>query len=448
MSDGNAVVAHAVVRDRFANAPVLPFERGAQWFAAGRQVAWGAPFFLPLATLLTLLARWQLDLFGTGNLIVLSYLSDAIVFTWVFMGIGAQRRQPGLSPWRAGHQDLAGRWRVVAVCSLWGLPAALVSYAMFAFAPDLVKALVLLLGSNGLGLAAVLVLGLAAAYATFLLSLLPVLAAIQAGRDVHANFKIAGLWALRALRAGHRPLAVVFVSFVTGCVLAGAGLTYLYGHVPSQWLLENPGLDALLNYWYPWPGLFAALWVFLAMLHPMASDLLQAADVDLSDEILAPEHKAHFGERHVGWVLCQFGFGMRSLAALCVLLGLLYASVLGGGDFMAWMGSATLLYLGGKLLTAMGRQRRQRAAAREEAAGAAAAQLPWWVRWAHGLLTLSLWFFLLGALGVSALLGLGNALTEGRGGWDVLWQGAAFLFLPPLVLWGARWALRKRYPVQ
>jgi hypothetical protein len=234
------------------------------------------------------------------------------------------------------------------------LPAAGVSHAIFALAPDLIKALVLVVGSNLAGLTALLLLVMAAAYATFLLSMLPVLAAIQAGRDVHANFKIAGLWALRAVRAGRRPLAVVFVTFVSGCVIAGAGLTYLYGYLPVQWLQENPGLDALLGYWYPWPGLFVALFVFLSILQPMATDLLDAADQDLSDEILGHEQKAQYGERHMGWVLRQFGFGLRVMAAFTLLMSMVYAWVGVATDFGMAFGSPVLLYALGKWLTSKG----------------------------------------------------------------------------------------------
>lgn len=356
MTEGTTSTTQNSVPSPFANAPVLPFDLSAQWFARSRSVAWHSPFFLLAATFFTLLARWRLDLFGSGELIVLSYLSDAIVFTWVFMGVAALH-DPSASPLREGRLALAGRWRVLALCSLWGLPAAAVSHAMFAYAPDLIKALVLAMGSNLAGLATLLVVVMTAAYLTFLLSMLPVLAAIQAGRDVHANFKISGLWAMRALRAGHRPLAAVFVTFITGCVLAGAGLTYLYGHLPVKWLQENPGLDTVLSYWYAWPGLFVALYVFLALLHPMATDLLAAADQDLSDEIFSNDQKTQYGERHIGWVLCQFGFGMRVLAAFTVLLFVVYESIGGAADYGSGLGAAVVLFVVGKWLTSKGKAR-------------------------------------------------------------------------------------------
>ena len=369
MSDTATPVALPQVADRFANAPVLPFDQGARWFAQARRVAWQLPFFVLTATALTLLARWQLDLFGTGNLIVLSYFTDALVFTWVFLGVAGRDSDPAGSALRSGFAALRGRWWAVTVCGLWGLPAALVSHTMFAFAPELIKALVLAVGSHVAGLVALLLLVMAAAYATFLLSLLPVLAAIQAGRDPEARFKVAGLWALRALRAGRRPLAAVFVSFISGCVVAGTVLSYAYGHLSVAWLQQNPELDAVLAYWYPWPGLLVALYLFVALLHPMATDLLAAADVDLSDEILVHAHKALYGERHVGWLLRRAGFALRALAALSVLLSLMYGAVLGSDNAADWFFAAVFFYGIGQICTKWG-QKRQRA---QEAAQAAAA---------------------------------------------------------------------------
>lgn len=344
----------AGVRSPFANALILPFELGADWLACGQSIARKAPFFLLAATLITLLARWQLDLVGTGELIVLSFFTDAVVFTWVYMGVAA-RLVFAAPPLRSGYRALAGRWQVVATCGLWGMPAAAVSYAMFAYAPELVTALVLLVGSNLAGLAALLVVLLFAAYVTFLLSLLPVLSAIQCALDPHANFKVAGLWALRALRAGHRPLAVVFVTFITACVLAGAGLTYLFGHMPVQWLQDHAQIRAVLDYWYAWPGLFVALFVFLSMLHPMAFDLLAAADQDLSDEVIGHAHKALHGERHIGWVLQQFGFGLRVLAAFSFLLAVMYAAIGAADSMPSGLALAPVMYGMGKWLSSLGK---------------------------------------------------------------------------------------------
>lgn len=91
------------------------------------------------------------------ELIVLSYLTDAVVFTWVFFWGATRAAEFAGSALRSGYHALKGHW--------W-----------------------------------------AAAYATFPLSLLPVLAALQAGRDAHSTFKVAGLWALR-VRASARTVA-------------------------------------------------------------------------------------------------------------------------------------------------------------------------------------------------------------------------------------------------
>lgn len=341
----------------FANAPVLPFELSSQWFASGRSIAGTTPFSLLFAAALTLAARWQLDFWGTGQMIVLSYLTDAIIFAWFFMGLTVRLQDSSSSVLRAGRRALQGHWRRVALSSLWGLPAALASSLMFIFAPEVIKSLIVLVGSNLVGLAGLVVALLLAAYLTFLLSMLPVLAAIQSARDAHATFKVAGLWALRALRAGHRPLAAVFATFISGCIVAGATLTYLYGHLPVRWLLQTPELDALLQYWYPWPGLFVAMLVFLSILHPMATDLLGAADLDLSDEIADDAQKSAYGDRHVGWLLRRAGFVLRSLAALSLLLGLMYGLVVGSGEAAVWFGIAVVLYVVGKLCDRWGKRR-------------------------------------------------------------------------------------------
>lgn len=430
-------------RDPFANAPVLPYELASQWFARARPIASRHAVFLLCVTGLVLLARWQLDLFGHGELIVLSYFTDAILFTWVFMGLQARDADPAARVGAAGRHALQGRWRALALCGLWGLPAAMVSHSLFAAAPDLIKVLVLLLGNNLVGLLALLLAVVAAAYATFLLSLLPVLAAIQAGRDAQAGFRVAGLWAFRALRAGRRPLAAVFISFLVGCVLAGAVLTYAYGHIPAAVWLQYPGLDETLGYWYPWPGLFVALYVFLALLHPMAQDMLTAADVDLSDEILATHHKDAHGERHVDWLLRWAGFALRAGAALCLLLGLLYDSVLGGNNWLEWAGSALVLYVGGKLLAFWGRRQPSPAAA--PAAGepdATAAALPTGVRVILALLKLAQWLSLLGLAGLQMLLFLASAVSgNGAGAGDLL----LWIVLVPLACYLARKGLERRY---
>jgi hypothetical protein len=335
----------------FANAPVLPFAMGHDWFMQARSVWWRHVFFLAFATLVILVARWQLDLAERGVVIVLSYLSDAVVFTWVFLGLRESEAGVAKSPFAGGRQALRGRWRKVMLSSLWGLPAALASYLVFAFAPEAIKVLVLALGVNALGVAALVLVVMAGAYVTFLLCMLPVLAGVHAARDGGAGFKVGGLWAFRALRCGWRPLLVVFVAFIVACFVAGTALTWTFGHLPAAWFTADNELMGLLGYWYPWPGLLVAMNLFMALLFPMVSDLLAAADTDLSDEIASQAQKDLEGQRFVGHVWARAALLMRTAAAASVLFGLVYGAVFNDmGQFTDWFGVAVVFYvLGGGL---------------------------------------------------------------------------------------------------
>lgn len=341
--------------DRFANAPVLPFGLGHEWMVRARAV-WRSNFgFLLLATLLVLGARWQLDFMEGAVIIFLSYLSDGILFTWVFLGLQRQPGEPGqlglLVGWRAllaGWRALKGRWKAVLLSSLWGLPAAGASYALFAFGPQLIEALVLAIGINLVGIATLLALVLTAAFITFLLCMLPVLAGVHAARDEHAGFRVGGLWAYRGIRSGWRPLLVVFMVFICACAVAATVLTWTIGHLPVEWLANDSGWTQGLGYWYPWPGLLVAMNFFLALLQPMVGDLLQAADTDLSDEITSAQHKEREGQQFVRIVLRRVAFAVRTAAAFCVLFGLLYSTVLGEmQQLVDWLGAAVTLYVAG-----------------------------------------------------------------------------------------------------
>lgn len=336
----------------FANAPVLPYALGREWLQQARATWRRHFFFLLTATLCVLLARWQLDFLwgGTGiSMIVLSYLTDAVVFTWAYLGLRAAAADPALSAWGEGRRALSGHWARVLRSSLWGLPAVMVSYLMFAFAPELIKALVLVVGVNLLGVASMLVLLMLCGFITFLLCLLPVLAGVQASRQEVMGFRAAGLWGFRALRSGWRPLAVIFVAFVTGAFVAALVLTWIIGHLPVQWYLETPGLMDWLGNWYPWPALFVAMNLFLALLLPMVSDLLAAADVDLSDEIHSTDDVAVAEKDFIGSVWNRAGMAMRAACAGSVLLGVLYYVLLNSEEtLISLLGYALLFYvLGG-----------------------------------------------------------------------------------------------------
>lgn len=329
----------------FANAPVLPFDLAGKWFSSARAIMFRHFGVVVIAAALVMLARWQLDFYDRAAVIVLSYLSDALIFCGVYAGLHAMAQGSATSVFSGARSGLKGRWKSALWCSLWGLPAAAVSYYIFQSAPELIKALILTVGINLLGLTALLLMMLAGGFLTFLMSLLPVLAAIHAIRDPHAGFKVAGLWAFRAMRAGWRPLLAVFMAFITCCFLIGGVLSAAYGHLPAAWLSEQLELTEWLSYWYPWPGLMLAMLLFVSMLYPMASDLLQAADVDLSDEIFQHHEKSLHGDQFVGQLWDRLAWALRSIAVLCLLFGLLYGSFFGSRLFSEWFDWAVIIYL-------------------------------------------------------------------------------------------------------
>lgn len=332
--------------DPYANALALPWASGRAWLGQARDLWLQHWLFFSAGALLVLLARWQLDFMDGGVVIVLSYFTDALLFGLVYFAIREHRARPDspalLFAWRVGK----GRLKEIALCGLWGLPAAAASHLIFLSGPEMVKAVIYFLGSNLLGLVAMLLVFLAAGYAAFLASLLPNLAAIQAVRDPDAGFRAAGLWAFRGMRSGWRPLAVIFMAFISASFAAGALLTPLFGHLPTG--LFGPDAIAFdrLLYWFPWPALFIATNLFVALLFPMADDLLRAADHDLSDEVFDDATRDRTSQAFVAHLLDQAGFAVASLAAFGFLFWAL-ASVLmmAGGYAQVWLVTALFAYL-------------------------------------------------------------------------------------------------------
>ncbi len=363
---------NAVAPDPYANAPALPFATSRAWFSRAG-VLWRAHWlFIPGAALLVLLMRWQLDLFEDGLVIVLSYFTDAVVFGLVYAALRARQGVAESPLWLAMLQWRRLRVAQVALCGLWGLPAAAASYTLFLAGPELVMALVYLLGSTSVGLVAMLAIFLAAGFFAFLAGLLPNLAAIQVVRAPDSDFRVAGLWAFRGLRSGWRPLGVVFMIFVTASFGAGAVLTPLFGHLPAG--LLGPRLEHLgqVSYWLPWPGLFIAMNVFLALLFPMVDDLMRAADTDLSDEITEGAQKAPHGRAFVALLLDRAAFAMASLAAFGILFWVLTAVFGMTGSYPAsWLAIAVFSFLWSRSL------RRSALAWREDAGGWARYRFVW-----------------------------------------------------------------------
>jgi hypothetical protein len=337
---------NVAVFDPYANAPALPFAASRAWFIQAGAL-WRAHWlFFPVAALLVLLNRWLLDLYEGGVVIVLSYFTDALIFGLVYATLRARRDSTESPVWLLVLHLKKARLMQVALCGLWGLPAAAASFGLFLVGPELVKALVYLLGSNPLGLAAMLATFLAAGFFAFLAGLLPNLAAIQTLRAPESDFRFAGLWAFRGLRSGWRPLAVIFMIFVTASFAAGALLTPIFGNLPAELFGANlKNLDTVF-YWFPWPALFIAMNVFLALLFPMADALMSAADVDLSDEVTDRSLQGVHGKAFVAMLLDRAGFVLASLAAFGLLFWVV-SEVLGmaGGYPATWLASAVFAFL-------------------------------------------------------------------------------------------------------
>lgn len=332
--------------DPYANALALPFASGRDWFRHARDLWLRHWLFFATGSLLALLARWQLDIMDGGILIALSYFTDAIIFGLIYFSIRERQSLPEspvlLFAWRLKK----GRLKEIALCGLWGIPAAAASYLILLFGPEVIKSLVFLLGSNAFGLLAMLTFFLVGGYAAFLASLLPNLAAIQTVRDPESNFKSAGLWAFRGMRSGWRPLAIVFVAFVTASFAAGALLTPAFGHLPAEFFNGNAGDVEALYYWFPWPGLFIAMNVFVALLFPMADDLMRAADHDLSDEVLDAPSRERTGTEFIAMLLDRAGFAIASLAVFGFLFWTLSSLLMMAGGYAdQWLATAVVGYL-------------------------------------------------------------------------------------------------------
>ncbi len=330
----------------YANALSLPFSAGRGWFGRARDLWLRHWLFFMVGSLLVLTSRWLLDFLDGGVIIVASYFTDAVIFGLIYYAIHEHHVTPD-SPARLFLGGLKkARLKQIALCGLWGLPAAAASYMVFLFGPELSKSLVYLIGANAIGLFAMLLVFLFGGFVAFLASLLPNLAAIQAVRDPEADFRSAGLWAFRGMRSGWRPLAVVFMAFVTASFAAGALVTPAFGHLPAEVYHYSAADIERLYYWFPWPALFMAMNLFVALLFPMADDLMRAADHDLSDEVFDAGTRSRTSVEFVAGLLDKTAFALASLAAFGILFWTL-ASVfaLAGGYANQWLGTGIIIYL-------------------------------------------------------------------------------------------------------
>lgn len=332
--------------DPYANALALPFARGRGWFRQARGLWLQHWLFFSAGSLLVLLARWQLDLLDGGVIILLSYFTDALIFGLIYFAVREHQATQESLALLFAFRLKKGRLKEIALCGLWGVPAAIASYLIFLAGPEVIKSLVFMLGSTSLGLVGMLAMFLVGGFVAFLASLLPILAAIQVVRDPSADSRAAGLWAFRGMRSGWRPLAVVFMAFVTASFAAGALLTPLFGHLPTAVFGTGAVAFDQLLYWFPWPGLFVAMNLFVALLFPMADDLMRAADHDLSDEVVDWASRQRTGMEFVAILLDRAGFALASLAAFGILFWVVAAAGMQADGYAdQWLGIAVIGFL-------------------------------------------------------------------------------------------------------
>jgi len=337
----------------------LALGRCPAWLQQARALWLSHPLlFLGVSAGVVLLRR-GLDAWGMDIFIVVSYLTDAWIFTWMCLGV---TRGGGGKSWaicRAGWQAVRGRMFPILKTVGWGIPAALTSYLIFLVVPQGVQALVVVQGNVLVASLLLFVALFAAGFLSMLLGLLPVLAAIQMARDSHATFLSSGLWAYRGLRAGIRPLAVLFILFVFGVVVCNTAATWVMGNLPPA-VFRDWTVDEVLNALSQAPlTVFLAMNAFLAVLPAMASDLLRSADVDLSDEIFSDAQKAVHGDAFGVRLLDIAGHGQRLAAMLFVVFLVIYAAFSGYEEAGKWFVFAVMAYVWGGSFRKSARARRE-----------------------------------------------------------------------------------------
>lgn len=341
--------------------------RCSSWLRQARALWLAHPMFFLLVSALAVFLRRSLDALGMDVFILVSYLTDAWIFAWLVTGVSRAGTGSALALARAGWQGMKGRWFAVTKTVMWGLPAALASFLIFLMVPEGVQALVVLQGNVMLAtwvLFAALVVG---GFVSMLLGLLPVLAAIQMARDPQATVMSSGLWAYRGLRAGLRPLMVLFVLFVFVAVTCNAATIWVVGHLPvdvfSGWSSDD--MQEVLS--LAPVTVFVMMNAFLSLLPGMAGDLLKSADDDLSDEIFSEAQKVAQGDAFGIRVLEVFGHGLRLIAMLSVVFLVIYAAFAGYDEAGEWLAVAVVAYLWGGSFRKSARGWRE--------------GLSWWVRY-------------------------------------------------------------------
>lgn len=313
-----------------SNARAIPFSAGALWAEKAWLLWRRRPLLFILATLVVLSLRWLLDLLplggGSALLIVLSYLTDAVVVAALWLALN---ETGGASLWQ-GWRLLAGRrWRV-ARAGLWGLPSAGIGFVLLSLSTTLMQPLVLAVGARGAGWLTLGWIFLSGGICCLLL-FGALLAAIETARG-EDNPWSAGMKGMRAALLGWRPLLAVWTAFVCGATLCAVAGAAVLGHLDFD-VLDGPARE-WLERWINWPALFIAVMALLALLGPAGRHLFAVAEHHDEAQGLSVAAFGELAARRLSHALMALAAAF-SLAGLFAIDISLQASLIGGAGLAA-----------------------------------------------------------------------------------------------------------------
>ena len=255
----------------------MPWSAGWSWMAEGfgqlRKNWW---FYLKAALVLLALRQaldWDLGdgeaegaQAGSQALIVLSYLTDGILFASVSLAAQAlcYGKEKSLSL-RAGWRMMGSNKRRAAFAGLWGLPSAAVGAAGLSLTGACAPAVGAMTGVPVLGSLAAVALAAGSLAACCLLLWGGIFAACKAGRDGD-GFMAAGSWGMGCALRARKPLAVVFLAFLAMCSAAAAAAAKGLSMLPQQMWADNEAAGWIG--WLIFPGLLAAAAFLMAIVEP------------------------------------------------------------------------------------------------------------------------------------------------------------------------------------